>query len=171
MPNTMKKIGEYSVYFLWSNALYGLVVYSVFRWLASYSLLYAYLGNLALIVLGLAMDEYMQRMLQSEKLVAELKKEKDSEKNFRFIHWIMDSFISFKTSLYLFYVLILIVSQIIKFDHALVGENMRVFISANDYSILLLIALDTLIRQFSNDRGRMRSISENLKKALDEADN
>ena len=166
MPNTMRKIGKYSVYFLWSNLIYGLIVYHVFTWLSGRSLLYAYFENLALIIVGLCIDEYMQRALQSEKLVVELKAEKDGEKNARFVRWITDSFISFKTSLYLFYVVILIFSQIIRFDPTLVGENMGAFINANDYSILVLIALDTLIKQFSSDRDRMKVISENLVKAL-----
>ena len=78
----------------------------------------------------------------------------------------LDSFVSFKTVLYMFYIFILIFSQIIDFYPALVGENIGNFISANSYSILLLIALDQVIGQFSKDRERVGKISEKLKKDL-----
>ena len=169
MSNAMRKIGKYFMYFLWSNAIYGLMVYNVFTWLSEHSILLAYFGNLALIIFGLSIDEYMQSALQSDKVIAELKAETGRKNGVRTIHWITDSFVSFKTSLYLFYVIILIISQIIRFDPSLVGENIRTFISANDYSILVLIALDTLIKQFLYDRDRMQTISENLQKALGDA--
>ena len=98
----------------------------------------------------------------------QLKKEKDAEKNYRLIQWIMDSFVSFKTILYLFYVVILIVSQVISINPTLVGENISNFIMANNYSILFLIAFDMLLSQFTKDKERMKEISENLKKSLAE---
>jgi len=168
MSNMIKKIGKHATYFLWSNVIYGLIVYFTFTWLAKYSPLYAYLGNLTLIVLGLVIDGYTQSALQSKKLVAELREDKNKEKNIRFVNWITDGFISFKTSLYMFYVFILVLSQIIKLYPAFLNENIISFIAANDYSILLLIALDTLIKQFLNDRKKMKIISEKLKKELTE---
>ena len=170
MPSKTKKLGGYLFYLLLSNVIYGLFVYQVFTWLVGYSLLYAYLGNLLLIILGLAWDEYMQRHLQSKKLTIQLKQEKDRELNQRFVRWLMESFISFKTALYLFYVFILIISQFIKFFPELLGENAKIFISANDYSILFLIALDTMSTQFAKDRQRMKIIAKNLEKALAEDD-
>ena len=171
MPNKIRKIIKYLLYILWSNVIYGFIVYYVFTWLGGYSLLCAYLGNLALIIAGLAMDEYLHKFLQSKKLIAELKEEKDSKKNFSFVQWIMNSFVSFKTILYLFYVFILIFSQVIIFHPVSVGDNIKNFISANEYTILFLIALDTLIRQFSSDRKRMKKIAEKLEKSLTENQN
>lgn len=130
----------------------------MFKRLAGYSLLYAHFGNLALIVVGLAIDEYMYKMLQSKKLVAQLKQEKDMETNYRLIQWIMDNFVSFKSILYLFYIIILVVSKIIDFNPELLGDDIGSFIRANDYSILFLLAFDTLISQFTKDRTRMKKV-------------
>jgi len=170
MPNMIKRVSSYICYLLLSNVIYGLFVYHVFTWLSGYSLRYAYFGNVLLIILGLVWDECSQRYLQSKKLAAQLNKEKDRELNQRVVSWIMESFISFKTALYLFYVFILIISQLIKFDLSLLEENVTTFVSANDYSILLLIALDTMSTQFSNDRQRMKTIAENLEKTFAEED-
>ena len=168
MANKIKQISKYVFYLIWSNAIYGLLVYGVFTWLSNYSLLFAYLGNLALIILGLSIDECTLKMLQSKKLVKQVKKEKNSEQNYRFIQSIMESFISFKTALYLFYIFILLFSQILNFHPTIVGENVRNFIRANDYSILFLLATDTLIANFSKDRTRMKIIFAAFKKSLAE---
>jgi hypothetical protein len=164
----IKQIGKHLLFIFYSNAIYGLILYFAFTWLAGYSLLFAYLGNLALIVLGLAWDEFNQKWLQSKKAVLLLKKEKDIEKNYRFVQQLMDSFVSIKTALYLFYIIILIFSQILDFYPALAGGNLGNFILANNYSILFLVAFDMLIGQFSKDRERMKKISAYLKKSLTE---
>jgi len=166
LPSKIRQICRYVGYALVTNIIYGFILYSVFTWLAGYSLLYAYLWNLALIILGLALDEIMYRMYQSENFAAQIKKEKDVEKAYRLIQWQLDNFVSFKTVLYLFYIVILVVSQIIESNPELIGESLGRFIHANNYSILVLIAFDTLIGQFSKDRERMKETSEKLKKKL-----
>ena len=144
--------------------VYGIIVYFVFVWLAKYSMLYAYFGNLVLILLLLAIDEYMLKLLQSKDYFERLLKEKKWEEIYGYIQ----KSISFKTELYFFYVLILIFSQILEFYPTLVGENLGSFILANNYSILLLVALDMLIQQYSKDRKRMKKITDELKKSLTE---
>ena len=144
--------------------VYGIIVYFVFVWLAKYSMLYAYFGNLVLILLLLAIDEYMLKLLQSKDYFERLLKEKKWEEIYGYIQ----KSISFKTELYFFYVLILIFSQILEFYPTLVGENLGSFILANNYSILLLVALDMLIQQYSKDRKRMKKITDKLKKSLTE---
>jgi len=165
MSNKIKQIGKHLFYILWSNVIYGLILYFLFTWLAEYSLLYAYFGNLSLIIIGLAIDAYFLKMLQSKKLMLQLKEENDA-KNYRLIQRLVDSFVSFKTILYLFYVIILIFSQILTINPTFVGENISNFILANNYSILFLIAFDMLLGQFSKDKERMKEISENMKKSL-----
>jgi hypothetical protein len=80
-------------------------------------------------------------------------------------------FISFKTLIYLLYLFILIASQIIDFNPDLIGENLVNFIQANNYSILFLLAFDTLIGQFSKDKERMKKIAEKLKEDSSEDEN
>jgi hypothetical protein len=168
MLNKIKQISKHLIYIIGTNIIYGLIVYFVFSWLTGYSLLYAYLGNLVLIISGLAIDNYSQKMFQSEKFIKQLKEDKNSEKNYRLFQWIIDNFVSFKAILYLFYIVILIISQLIKFEPALFSEDIRNFIGANDYSILFLISVDTVIGQFSNDKIKMKQISENFKKSWGE---
>ena len=167
MKNKIKQIGKYALFVIWTNAIYGLMLYYVFIWLSGYSLIYAYFGNLLLIVFGLATDEYMQKKLQSDKFIMQLKQD-NNEKDYRTVRLIVDNFVSFKTSLYLFYIFILIASQIINIDPSLMSDNIRNFISTNDYSILFLIALDMLIKQFSNDRKKMKETSKKMEELLDE---
>ena len=169
MTGKIKKAIQYSLYILLTNVIYWCVVYYTYIWLAGYSRLFAYLGNLALIILGLALDIFMYKFYESKEFIAMMKKEKDIEKSYRLIQLQLDSFVSFKAVLYIFYILILVFSQIIDFYPALVSENINNFISANSYSILLLIAFDQVIGQFSKDRNRTRKISEKLQKDLTDA--
>ena len=168
MQSKLKKIGKYIIFLLWSNVFYGLAVYFVFTWLSKYSLLYGYLGNLALITIGLIWDEYTQKMLQSPKIVEQIKEEKNKSINYRSLHWITDNFISFKTALYLFYLFILLYSQLITFNPSIAGEHLTNFIKANDYSILFLIGIDTLITQFTKDRKKMNEITQNIERTMAE---
>jgi hypothetical protein len=145
-----------------------LILYYVFTWLVGYSLVHAYLWNLAFLVFALVIDEYMLKMFQSKKLVMQLKKEKNAEKNFRFIQWMIDSFVSFKTILYVFYAFVLIVSQIIEFSSAsvVITGDLENFILMTKYNILLLIAFDMIIGHFSKDKERTKNISAKLKKNM-----
>ncbi len=170
MLNKIKQISNFILYDLLFIIIYGIILYFIFTWLAGYSLLYAYLGNIALILLVLAVDEYTIKLFQSKNLVMRLMKEKDIEKTYSSTQELMGSLISFKTELYLFYIFILIFSQIIEFNPTFVGGNLSKFILANSYSILLLIAFDRTIQNFQNDRKRISEISTNLKKSLNESD-
>jgi predicted metal-dependent hydrolase len=162
----MKKVGGYLLFIVLSNAIYGVALYFVYTWLAGFSLLYAALGNLSLILLALAWDEGTQRMLESDEIVSMIKKEKDVEKNYRFVRSLTNSFVSYKTALYLFYIVILVFAQVLEFHPTLVGDAFKSFILANNFSILFLIAFDMLIRQFRKDRERMEKASAHLAESL-----
>ena len=168
MTSKIKRIGKFILFFIYSNVIYGLIVYFVFTWLAGYSLLAGYFGNLVLIILGLAVDSSIHKTLQSKNLAKQLKDEKNPEQGYRFIQFVIDNYVSFKTTLYIFYVIILVFSQIIAFYPTLLSANISNFILANNYSILILIAFDMLFGQFSKDKDRMKAISENLKKSMAE---
>jgi hypothetical protein len=80
----------------------------------------------------------------------------------------LDSVVSFKPDLYLFYIFLLILSQIIDLHPTLVGEDFRNFILANNYSILLLVAFDMLMGQLAKDREKLKRLSESIKKHMAE---
>ena len=165
MRNKIIRAGKYIAYAICFNFIYGIIVYFIYAWLARRSPLHVYLGTLAMIIVALAGDEIMHKTfrltMQSEKYNTQLMK----EPLFRLY---LDAFTSFKTLLYLFYILLLIISQIISFYPVALNENLENFIFANSYSIVLLIAVDQLIGQFSKDRERMKGISAEFKKYLDE---
>jgi hypothetical protein len=166
MVNKIINIIKHLLYAIISNVLYAFVIYYAYIWLVGYSLLYAYLGNLGIIIIALTFDELTFKYFQSKKIVKQIKKEKDIKKAYYTIQSFLDSFISFKTILYLFYIFILIASQIIDFYPTLINENLVNFILANRYSILILIAFDRLIAQFSNEKRRIKEITAKLKKDL-----
>jgi hypothetical protein len=116
----------------------------------------------------LAFDESMQKTFQSKKFLARIRKENDPEKTYRSLVSGLGIASSFKADLYLFYVFILVFSQIIELNPALASDNFGYFVSANNYSILFLIAIDMLIRQYSKDRERLKNISEKFKEMFSE---
>ena len=160
MRNRIKQINKYLILDVVGMIVYGLILYFGFALLAGLSLLCAYLWNFVLIILAISFDVYTEKMLKSVKTMMMLKKEYGTEKAYSMI---TGGFVSFKTLIYLFYLIILVISQIISFSPALFGENLVNFIAANNYSILFLLAFDTFIGQFSKDREKKKKHLEILK--------
>lgn len=163
MRAKIRRINKYFIYDVFGAAVYGLILYFGFTWLVGFSLLYAYLWNFALIILAISFDGYTNKFLQSDEAIKLLMKKYSTEKVYSMI---TGGFITFKTLLYLFYIFILIASQIINFSPSLISGNLVNFIQANDYSVLFLLAFDTLIGQLSKDREKMKKASEKLKNFL-----
>jgi len=163
MLNKLKQLIKYVAYFLFSSATYALVLYFVYSQLAEYSLLYAYLGNLALIIFALASDSITFKTyeiaMQSKKYVEKFKKSS-------FVRFHLDAFVSYKTTLYIFYIVILLLSQIVNSNPTLISDDLMNFISANEYGILLLIAVDLLIGQFSKDREKSKRYQKTVEEYL-----
>lgn len=164
MLSKMKRIGKYVAYGISSNVLYGLILYSLVTWLARHSLLYAYVGNLAMVALGLAGDIVILKSLTSQKYVTLLKKEKNGEKEYQAFQWLFDNYVSFKAMLYLFYAILLIASQIINFSNIALGEDLTNFMRTTDYSILIIIAFEEFVERFSQGRRNAEIALERLRK-------
>ena len=166
MLNKLKQIIKYVLYILFGSVIYGIILFLVYTWLAGYSLVLAYLGNLALIIIAIVSDNLAFKVydsaMQTDKHVEEFKKS-------RFLRFQLDSYISFKTTLYMFYIFILFFSQIINANPILLNQDLLNFISANEYGILLLIAVDLLIGQFKKDREKSTEYQKKIEKYL--ADN
>jgi len=162
----LKKATKYLLYIILTNIIYGIILYNICTWLAGFSLLLAYFGNLVLIIIGLSLDEQNLKMMQSKKIIDDIKKqnEKNQKINFNLFQLIFESFISFKTILYVFYIFILIISEVISLNLITLNNDLEKFILANRYSILLLIALDQVIGQFSKDRKRIKGVAEKFNK-------
>ena len=160
MLNKFKKTSKYLLYILWTNTIFGLIYFFVFIWLVKYSLLFAYLGCLLLIIIGLLLDMYIKEFITLESFVKLNEKEQKQSKKFIFL--ILDSFVSFKTVLFVFYFFILIISQIINIAPSFAGEILKNFILANNSGIVLIIAFDRIVSQFSKDRKDTEEKSEKL---------
>ena len=165
MRNRIKQINKYLIYDIFGAVVYGLILYFGFTWLAGFSLLYAYLWNYALIILAVSLDIGVSKIMQSDELVMLLKKKHGAEKTGLMLS---GGFISFKTLIYFFYLFILTASQIIDFNPELIGGNLAGFVLSNNYSILFLLAVDTLVGQFAKDRGKTKKILEKLKESANE---
>lgn len=161
MPKGLKQVNKYFIYDILGTVIYGLILYFGFTWLSRLSLVYGYLWNFALVILTTLFDRYSIKNMQSDKMVMMMIEKYGIEKTKRMM---TGGFITFKTLLYFFYIFILIASQVIKFNPTLISENLVNFILANDYSILFLLAFDTLIVQFSKDKERNNYILEKLNK-------
>jgi hypothetical protein len=145
------------------------MLYFVFTWLAGYSLLYGYFGSLTFMAIMIVIEEYSTRTMESETWFKKVSEQKDREKLLRSFSKGIEYNISTKTILYLFYVFVLIFSQIIENNPALAGEDLRIFILSNNHSILVLIAIDMLIGQVSKDRERMKKIAVKFKEYFPKA--
>jgi len=165
MSKKIIRIIKYAGFLVLSTALYGLVMYFAFTWLSKYSLILAYLGNLVLIVVALVWDEANFKTYDS---LLHTKEYLDQLKDKRYFRFLLDSFISFKAALYLYYVLIMIISQVITSYPTLLPETLGNFFIANELSILLLVAVDLFTSQFEKDRKRSAEVLEKFEKAWSE---
>ena len=156
----LKQLGKYVGYVLFGGVLWGLAMYFIHTWIAGHSLLIAYLVNLVLIVMALISDELTFKVIETS-----LKSEEYHEtlKKSGFIRFFLDAFISFKAILYLFYIVIMVFSQVIGYYPSLVPESLVDFIAANEYSILILIAVDLFSGQLQKDKQRRTGLFERFK--------
>lgn len=162
MQQKIRKIGGYAFYIIISNTLYGMILFFTVTFLLQYSELYAYIANLTFIILGLLLDRFLVYKSYQPKKLAEkiksLKKVEDRNLNDHIVRWHLTYFVSFKTSLFFFYIFILLFSQLIKFNPELVSLQMGGFINSIDYSVIILLAFKDFSEEFANDRNRMKPI-------------
>ena len=168
MPEKIMQISRNLIFSFLSIVILGVVIYFFTSWLTGYSLLYAYIGNLLLIIVILTTDELMQVYMQSDRFILQMKKGKDIKKKYSSVQWSLENFVSFKTDLYLFYIIVLIGSEIVNFYPALVKDDFNNFFLINRYNILLLFAFDSLIEKISENKEKMKKLSAKLKKSLSE---
>jgi len=161
MLSRVKHFSKYLLYALFATALYGFVTYYfIYKQFAEFSLLSAYIINMIVIILSLALDSIIHGALQSKKFEI-------TKKNYRFARYLyMDSYISVRTTVYLFYIFVLVASQILSFSPTPVNEDIGNFIITVEYGILFVIAFDTLIGAIFKDMERIKSVSAKFEKFL-----
>ena len=152
------KLSDYFFYIIYSAftaTLYGVFVYFViYRLLANGNMLYAYILNIISIVVFLFLDKLGNNQLLSKNL----KIDNDAV-------WIyLTSIVSFKTTLYLFYAFILIVSRVSLLEPELIDPEFQRFVLSIEYTLVLLVAYDKFFEHLIKDDQRLRKISKKFDK-------
>ena len=157
MPYSKKPVVSYLLYTLYAvimAASYGLFTYfGIFARGAEGFALRTYIWNLALITLVLFVDR-----LYLSKLKKNAEKRKATNRKSKALH-----FVSFKASLYLFYMFALTASRLMLLLD--VGEmeaaySFRNYLLSIEYGLILLVAADKFIDQFIKDKKQMRELAE-----------
>lgn len=160
MKNKIKQTMTYVIYILISNFIYGVILYFLITYSLMHSKLTAYLVNLGFIIICLLLDIFTKKQLANTKKLAikieSLKNEKDQIRNRQYIRWVLKNYVSFKTSLFFFYIFILLFSQILNFEPTLANAKIRDFIHIIDYSVIILLAFKDFGEEFFKDRKVMQ---------------
>jgi len=149
----------YLVWSFFSAVIYGLFAFFViYRGLANEVMLNAYVWNIGFIIVILLLDKIANDILLSKNFVI-------TRKNYFFttlIHIV--SFISFKTTLYLFYTFILIVSRLSLLAPDLFTDNFRNFALAIEYCLILVVVFDKFSEHLLKDDNRIQRVTAKFEK-------
>ena len=148
----------YIIQALFASVLYGLFAFFViFRLIANEVVLYAYIWNVVFIALFLILDNFSYGTLIYDV---------DAKKRNHIINFMLGAlnFVSFKTTLYLFYAFILIISRISLIEPDLFNENFRGFVFSIEYCLILLVAGDKFIEHLLKDDERIRRLNAKFEK-------
>ena len=163
MLKKISTIAVYTVFALVSAVVYGLFAfYIIYRDLAGGSMLHTYLWNVVLIIVILLIDKLILARMQSKEFIV-------TKKNYIFALWMhIENYVSFRTTIYLFYIFILVASRVSTIDPGLVSEDFRSFVLSIEYGLILVIAFDKLIEHLYKDIKRVKIVSDKFKKYLSE---
>jgi len=141
--------------------VFGLVTYFIiYERLADGHRLTAYIYNLALIAIILILDKVTDTIMMTDGF---LKKDYGVIRNFLSRVLFVTHFVSFKTALYLFYIVMLIMSRISILEPDIIDRYQLGFIYSVEYGIVLLIPLDKFIDLITKDDRRIHKIMAKLK--------
>jgi len=159
------KAVTYTIYLITSliwALIYGVIAYFViYRWIANGNMLVTYLGNIVFIVAILMLDEVGVRFSQTKNptlTVEVFHKMGRLDKGFY-----LASLISFKSALYMFYIVALVLSRLTLLEPDSIPFPVNNFLLSIEYGLVLLIASDKLIGQLRKDERRMMKISMKVK--------
>lgn len=158
MPYSAKPTVSYLIYALYAvimAAVYGLVTYfGIFARGTEGFALRTYIWNLVLITTVLLVDRVYLTKLKNKAM-----EKKSSNRQAKVLH-----FVSFKASLYLFYIFALTASRLtLLLDLGEVGvDSFRNYLLSIEYGLILLVAADKFIDQFIKDKKHMRELAGNI---------
>jgi hypothetical protein len=168
----IKKIINNTICFLIIGFIYSYALYGVVDYLAMYSPLVAFMGNLLFIFFMIAADEFgMRRYWRADAIYARLAKIKNKRQRefaLYFERWSLKNYVSFRTFLFVFYFAVLIAAQISKFYPDLIEDSVANFLSVIEYSVIVLLALKDIVEEFPRDRSRAQTKLEEFELYLAE---
>ena len=131
----------------------GIITYFViYGWLANGHLLTAYILNIAFIAIILVLDKAADHLMTKDEFLTE---GRSRLRNIFARILFVTHLVSFKTALYLFYIVMLIVSRISILEPELIDIYHRGFINTVEYGIVLLIPLDKFVELMTKDDKRI----------------
>jgi len=147
-------------------AAYGMITYMVIynRLAGGYALL-AYVYNILLMLVFLLLDKVADRLMGKDDFLSK-KRSRAGTILARVLFAL--HFVSFKTSLYLFYIIMLIASRVAALEHGLISLELYYFIRSVEYGVLLLIPLDKFMDMVTQDDRRITRILRRLEGKLPE---
>jgi len=130
----------------------------VYQFLADGVMLNTYLWSIAFIIMFIALDRLANSVLLSKELEI-------NEDTYLFA-WVIRvfSFVSFKTTLYLFYTFVLIASRISILEPALISTHFQRFVFSIEYCLILVVTFDKYSEYLLKDNQRIKKISAKFSK-------
>jgi len=141
--------------------LFGLFSFFViYRNIAGGVPLLAYVFNLLFIVGMLLLEKFLDNIMLSKSftITPETRPYKAvMEKMLYLAHMV-----SFKTALYLYYLVILLVSRAATLEPTIISDHIRIYIHSIEFCVLLLIPFDKFLEQILKDEKRNKKVYAKL---------
>ncbi|MCL2616818.1 MAG: hypothetical protein FWD96_04150 [Defluviitaleaceae bacterium] len=136
--------------------MFGLITYFIiYGGLASGNRLIAYMYNIVFIAIILILDKVADHIMQSDDF---LTRDHGRWKNLLARTLFATHMVSFKTALYLFYIVMLVLSRASFLEPDLIDRYQLSFIYSVEYGVLLLIPLDKFMELLTKDDKRLLKI-------------
>ena len=141
--------------------LFGLFsFYVIYRNIAGGVPLYAYIWNLIFIVSILLLEKLIDRIILSKRFVVNEQTPPYMIAAAKLLY--VTHTISFKTALYAYYLIILLVSRAAVLEPAVISDHIRIYIHSVEYCVLLLIPFDKFTDQLIKDDKRTKKLYAKL---------
>ena len=140
---------------------FGFVTYRLTTVIAGNSVALSYLFNIGYIVILLIIDTILYRKMESKELAIT----KENYKRYRYAY--IDSYVSSKTTVYLFYIFVLIAGQLHYFNPVLLSGEFGDYLESIKYCLVIVMALDKLIDHIFKDVKRISKLSVKFNKIKD----
>ena len=158
MKEKLIRIVGYGAGAIITTVTFGFATYQLTIAVAGNSVAILYLLNIGYIFLLLVIDAILHRKLESKDLAIT----NENYKKYRYAY--IDSYVSSKTTVYLFYIFVLIAGQLHYFNPALLSGEFGYYLESIKYCLVIVMAIDKLIEHIFKDIKRITKLSEKFSK-------